>query len=101
MPESLISFLREEGEKIELNKCIALMSKFFIEGGDGLEDFPNFAKELKKYTTINPKRSELYILERWWNEYPVQQKLLFIGPMFSISKGMVTIPKPKKVAPKV
>lgn len=101
MPESLISFLREEGEKIELNKCIALMSKFFIEGGDGLEDFPNFAKELKKYTTINPKRSELYIFERWWNEYPVQQKLMFIGHQFSISKGMVTIPKPKKVEPKV
>ena len=98
MSENLISFLREHGNgnKIELNECIALMSKYFIEGGDGIEDFPKLERELKKFTSINTKRSELDILIRWWDVYSGQQKQTLIEHKFSIIKGLVTIPKSSK-----
>ena len=99
MSDNIISFLREhcDKNKIELNECIALMSKYFIEGGDGIEDFPKFERELNKFTSINPKRSELDILIRWWDVYTNQQKLTLIEHKFSIIKGMVVIPKIAKV----
>ena len=98
MSDNLISFLREhcDKNKIELNECIALMSKYFIEGGDGIEDFPKFERELNKFTSINPKRSELDILIRWWDVYTTQQKQTLIEHKFSIIKGLVTIPKSSK-----
>lgn len=98
MSANLISFLREHGNgnNIELNKCIALISKYFIEGGDGIEDFPKFEKELKKFTSINSKRSEVEILALWWSEYTVQQKQMFIAHQFSIINGMVIIPEVAK-----
>ena len=94
MSDNLISFLREHGNgnNIELNECIALISKYFIEGGDGIEDFPKFEKELKKFTSIN-KRSDVDVLARWWNEYNAQQKQLLIVHQFSITNGMVIIPE--------
>ena len=90
MSDNLISFLREHGNgnNIELNECIALISKYFIEGGDDIEDFPKFEKELKKFTSIN-KRSDVDILVRWWNEYNAQQKQLLIVHQFTITNGMV------------
>ena len=98
MSDNLISFLREHGNgnNIELNECIALISKYFIEGGDGIEDFPKFEKELKKFTSINSKRSEVEILALWWSEYTVQQKQMLIAHQFSIINGMVIIPEVAK-----
>ena len=103
MSDNLISFLREHGNgnNIELNECIALISKYFIEGGDGIEDFPKFEKELKKFTSINSKRSEVEILALWWSQYSDQQKQLFIGHQFSIANGMVTIPEEVKTIPQI
>lgn len=103
MSDNLISFLREhcDKNKIELNVCIALMSKYFIEGGDGIEDFPKFERELKKFTSINSKRSELDILIRWWDVYTTQQKQTLIEHKFCIIKGMVIIPETAKAETKV
>lgn len=103
MSDNLISFLREHGNgnNIQLNECIALISKYFIEGGNGIEDFPKFEKELKKFTSINSKRSEVDILARWWNEYTVQEKQLLIGHQFSIANGMVVIPEEAKPEPQI
>ena len=103
MSDNLISFLREhcDKNKIELNVCIALMSKYFIEGGDGIEDFPKFERELKKFTSINSKRSELDIFIRWWDVYTTQQKQTLIEHKFCIIKGMVIIPETAKAETKV
>ena len=76
------------------------MSKYFIEGGDGIEDFPKFEREHKKFTSINPKRSELEILRRWWDVYTTQQKQGLIEHQFCITKGIVVIPELAKVETK-
>ena len=100
MLESILSYLREQldgQKKVEINLCLALLSKYFIEGGEGLELFPKFKREIDKFVATNKTVSNIDILEKYWNVFSVQDKCGFISSHFNIGRNnIVAIPTPAR-----
>lgn len=96
MLETVLSYLREQldgQKKVELNLCLALLSKYFIEGGAGADLFPKLKREVDKFVSTNGKRHDIQNLEKYWNSYSDLVKCDYISKHFNIGRNnLVAIP---------
>lgn len=100
MLENIFSYLREKvnnEKQVDLNCCLVHLSKFFIDGGEGIDFFPKLKISIEKYVHLNPKRTDIKSLTLWWEGHIISAKVDMLSHMFAINKKyQVIIPSPKR-----